>query len=235
MECGLLNPHPPTRSPVRPTSGLRTPPSARPPSPPVRLSSRPAVRAPSAPTAQSARPPDRLSACLRVLGPVRASLALSAPLPPVRVSAPCGPSARSLHCPHPFRPRPPDRLRPFRPVRSSVRPRRQRLSACPLVRSVHVWSATSARPIRPVRSARARQLPLYIPHPASPQIIQLLAVRVGPQVFVAPLRTAALRGAQGLWEVGVNCRGSPCNFCFRSQQHGEGDHLHLGRPGYSNS
>ena len=246
VECGLLNPGPLARPsvrpsasppdrwtantldrpspPVRPSAGppdqripsaqsarLPDPPSAprppRPPSPPVR-----ACCTPSAPPGLLPRL-FRPSACPGLVGPVGSSAPLSAPFPP--------PSAR------------PSAAFPPRPlVRSSARPLRQRLSARPLVRSVHASSTTSARP---VRSARARQPPLYIPHPSSPQIIQLFAVRVGPRVSVAPLRTAALRGAQGLREVGVNCGGIPCNFFLRSKQHGEGDHLHPGRPGYSSS
>ena len=135
--------------------------------------------------------------------PVRAYWAPSAPLLPVRVSAPRGP-------------------RP--PLHSTVR-----------TLSAPICPTASSAPVRHVRSARARQPPLYIPHPASPQIIQLLAVCVGPRVSVAPLRTGALRGAQGLREVGVNCGENPCNFILRSKQHGEGDHLHLGRPGYNSS
>ena len=175
-----------------------------------------------APTTQSARLPDRLSARPHVLGPVHAS---SARLP-VRstictLSAPVRPTVRGLSALS---------VRPL--VRSSARPPCQRPSARPPVNSVHASSATSARP---VRSARARQLLLYIPHPASPQIIQLLAVYVGPRVSVARLKTTALRGAQGLREVGVNCGGNPCNFFLRSKQHEEGDHLHPRRPGYSSS
>ena len=178
MECGLLNPGPPTRPPVRP-------------------SLRPAVRAMEALTAQSSRP---LRSIVRTL------------------SAPVRPTVHGLST---------SSARPL--IHLSARPPRQRPSALPPVHSVHASSATSARP---VRCARARQPPLYIPHPASPQIIQLLAVRVGPRVSVAPLRTAALRGAQGPREVEVNCGGNPCNF-LRSKQHGEGDHLHPGRPGYN--
>ena len=173
VECGLLNPGPSARPPVRPSPPVR---------PTTGLSVRPTIGLPVRP---SARLPNRLSA----RSPVRALWA---------------PSACPLHCPHPFRPRPPDRPWPFRPVHH-------------------------------VRSARARQPPLYIPHPASPQIIQLLAVRVGLRVSVAPLRIAALRGAQGLREVGVNCGVNPCNFFLRIKQHGEGDHLHPWRLGYSSS
>ena len=165
VECGLLNPGPPARPPVRP--------SAR---PPVRPSARPAVRV-SAP-----RGPRR---------PVRSTVrTLSAAVYPT-VHSLSAPSAHLL-------------VRPSAssaPVRPSARPLRARI----------------VRHIRPVRSARSRQPPLYIPHPSSPQIIQLLAVRVGPQVSVAPLRTAALRGAQGLREVGVNCGRNPCNFFLRSK------------------
>ena len=178
---------------------------------PVRLSARPRLLSPV--RASSTRPPVhpsappgprpclfRPSACPRFVGPIRLSTRLSTPFPP--------PSAR-LSVPLP--PRPSDHL----------------ISARPPVRSVHTSSATSAppSPVRYVRSACARQLPLYIPHPASPQIIQLLTVHVGPRVSVAPLRSVALRGAQGLWEVGVNCRENPCNFFLRTGQHGEGDHL----------
>ena len=54
-----------------------------------------------------------------------------------------------------------------------------------------------------------------------------LAVRVGPRVSVAPLRTAALRGAQGLREVGVNCEGNPCNFfCTASSMERETIYIH---------
>ena len=100
-----------------------------------RLSTRPPVC-----MSARARPRPRLfrpSACPRPVGPVRPSTPLSAPFPP--------PSARSSAA---FPPRP--------LVRSSARLRRQRMSACPPVHSVHASSATSTRPVRHVRSARAR-------------------------------------------------------------------------------
>ena len=113
-----------------------------------------------------------LFACPRLVGPVRPFAPLSAPFPPL----PARPSAAFPPCPL---------------IRSSAQPRRQRPSACSPVRSVHASSTMSTRP---VRSVHTRQPLLYIPHPASPQIIQLLVVHVGPRVSVAPLRTAALRG-----------------------------------------
>ena len=184
---------------------------------------------PGPPACPPVRPSAPATPRPRLVGPVRASSARP------RVCASWAPSARPLHCPHPSCPCPPDRPQPFRPFHSSARPPDRFVSACPPVRSVHASSATSSRPVRPVCPVRARQSLLYIPHPSSPQIIQLLAVRVGPRVSVAPLRTAALHGAQGLREVGVNCGGNPCNFFLRSKQHGEGEHLHPGRPGYSSS
>ena len=118
VECGLLNPGPPARPPVRAF-------------PPVRVS---APRGPHPPVCSTVR---TLSALVR---------------PTVRgLSAP---SARPL----------------VRPTASSAP---VHSSACPLW---HALSAMSACPVRHVRSARARQPPLYIPHPASPQIIQLLAI-----------------------------------------------------------
>ena len=207
--------------PVHPTAALP---------PPTAQSARPLVRPTRRPRNGGLDRPVRPSTRPCVLGPVRASSAHP------RVRALSAPSARPLDCTHPFHPRPPDRPCPFRPVRLSARPLVRLVSAHPPVRFVHASSATSASPIRHIRSARVRQPLLYIPHPASPQIIQLLAVRVGPRVFVAPLRTATLRRAQGLQEVGVNCRGNPCNLFFlRSKQHGEEKHLHPGRPGYNNS
>ena len=183
----------PTRSsacsPVRPSGELPVRPSAR----SWLFRPRPLVH----PSARAGPRP-----CL--LGPIRASSARLPVRSTVRtLSAPVRPTVRGLFAPSAY---------PL--VCSSARPPRQRPSARPPIRSVHASSATSARP---VRSARVRQPPLYIPHPASPQIIQLLAVRIGPRVSVAPLRTAALRGAQGLREVGVNCGGNPCNFFFAQQ------------------
>ena len=184
---------------------------------PTRSSARPPdQRTTSTPVRPSARPPDFPSTC-PPSPPDRPICPSAPPWPRPRVRALSAPSARPLHCPHPFRPRPLDHPWPPRPIRLSARPPDCVVSARPPVRSVHASSTTSARLIRHVHFVRARQPPLYIPHPASPQIIQLLAVRVGPRVSVAPLRTTALRGAQGLREVGVNCRGNPCNF-FLAQQ-----------------
>ena len=101
VECGLLNPGPPARLPVRPS----------PPNPPNRLSARPPVCASSV---------------------------------HLRIHALWAPSAHSLHCLHPFRPRP----RPFRPIRSSARPLDRFASARPPVRSMQASSATSAPPTR---------------------------------------------------------------------------------------
>ena len=203
----------PTRSsarpPIRPTSRLPVHLSARPPDSP---SARPLVRAMEAPTAQSARP------C--VLGPVCASWAPFAPLLLVRMSAPRGPRlpvrsiVRTLSAPV----RPIVRTLSAPSARPLIRPT---ASSAPVRPSAHPLGARIVhhvrRPVRHVRSARVKQPPLYIPHPASPQIIQLLAVRVGPRVFVAPLRIAALSRAQGLREVEVNCGGNPCNFFFAQQ------------------
>ena len=189
VERGLLNPCPPARPPVRPSP----PQSARPPSPPDRGSSAPNC-------------PVRPSACL----PVRAFTA-------VRVSAPRGPRplvrsiVRTLSAPIRLTVRALSALSARPLVRPFARPPCQCPSAHPPVGSVHASFATSARPVRHDRSAHVRQPPLYISHPASPQIIQLLVVRV------APLRTAALRGPQGLREVGVNCGGNPCNLFFAQQ------------------
>ena len=195
----------PTRSSARPVDCqyARPPQSAR---PPVRPTRRPRNAGPDRLVHPSARPLVRSSA----RPPVRACWALSAPRGPrpplfstVRtLSAPVRPTVRGLSAPS---------ARPL--IRQTASSTPVRPSALALI----VCHVCPPPPVRHVRSARARQPPLYIPHPASPQIIQLLAVRVGPRVSVAPLRTAALRGAQGLREVGMNCGGNPCNFFFTQQ------------------
>ena len=143
VECGLLNPRLPARPPVRPTSGL-----------PVRPSALicPSACSPLRPTTglpvrQCARPPVRPSAragprpCL--LDPVRASSAYP------RVRAPWALSARPLHYPHPFRPHPPNRPRPFCPIRSSARPPDYVVSACPPVRPSAPCTHRPPRPSAP--------------------------------------------------------------------------------------
>ena len=143
VECGLLNPSPPARLPVRPTGGL-----------------------PLRPSPQSARPPVRPFAraqprpCL--LGPVRASSARP------RVRASWAPSARPLHCLHPFRPCPPDRPWHFHPVRSSARPPNRVVSARQLVRPT-VSSAPVSSSARPLRTRMVRHIhPPRPPHPLHP-------------------------------------------------------------------
>ena len=157
--------------PVRTTGGLLVRPSTQ-STPTAAL---PPLDRPVCPSARSARSavlamaaPTAQSARPRLLGLVRASSAR----PRVRASWAL-PSARPLDYPRLFCPHLPDRL----------------VSALPPIRPP---APCTHRPPRPF--ARTRQPPLYIPHPTFPQIIQLLAVRIGPRVSVAPLRTAALRG-----------------------------------------
>ena len=146
VECGLLNPGPPARPPVRPTTGLPVHPSAqfaRPPSPLDPPSAQCRPRPPSPPVRSFARagPRPRVHSIVRTL------------------SAPVRPTVRSLSAPfaHPL-------VRPTvssTPVRSSARPLRARI-----VR--HIRPPRPPRPLRPRETAAAIYTPPRLPsdHPA---------------------------------------------------------------------
>ena len=119
-------------------------------------------------------------------------------------------------------------LNPGPPARPPVCP-----SASPPDRPVRPSAPCTHRPPRPLRP-RETAAAIYTPPLLPPDHPAPRSPRWAPSLCCAFKDCGTARGSRtsGSWS---ELRGKPLQFFLHNKQHGEGDHLHPGRPGYSSS